>query len=156
MKRSGLWAACVMLLAGMGLLAIGPASAQKAVAGKTGGQCSLATLHGTYLFAYDGVQIKGRDHLPYAAAGYEVYHGNGTVTGVFSVSQNGKITRNLRLSGTYTVKADCTGTVTYPDIGAHYDQFVAPDGSMFTFLETNPGFVGSGSEFRGTAKRVGD
>jgi|tagenome__1003787_1003787.scaffolds.fasta_scaffold20865935_1 hypothetical protein len=155
MKRSGLWAACVMLLAGVGFLTVGPAT-EKAGAEKAMGQCSVATLRGTYLFAYDGIQIKGHDQLPYAAAGTEVYHGNGSVNGVFSVSQNGKITRNLRLSGTYTVKADCTGTVTYPEIGARYDEFVAPDGSMFTFLETNQGFVGAGSEFRGSAKRVGD
>jgi len=34
--------------------------------------------------------------------------------------------------------------------------FVAPDGSMFTFVETDPGVVFSGFELRGTAKRVGD
>jgi hypothetical protein len=34
--------------------------------------------------------------------------------------------------------------------------FIAPDGSMFTFVRTNPEFVSSGFELRGTAKRVGE
>jgi hypothetical protein len=56
----------------------------------------------------------------------------------------------------YTVTADCTGTSTYPDLNAHFDLFIALDGRMFTFLRTDPGFVASGFELRGTAKRVGD
>jgi hypothetical protein len=151
MNRRGRWAAGVVLLISLGVLTVGAGSADKAVA-----PCSVTTLRGTYLFAFDGVQVTGQDHRPFAAAGYEVYHGTGTVDGVFSVSEHGTITRNLRLSGTYTVNADCTGTVTYPEINAHYDEFMAPDGSLFTFLQTDPGSVGSGFELRGTAKRVGD
>src|SRR5215208_3791710 len=52
-------------------------------------------------------------------------------------------------------KANCTGTFTFTN-GTRYDQFIAPDGSMFTFVRTNPEFVTSGSELRGTAKRVGE
>ena len=60
------------------------------------------------------------------------------------------------VSATYTVKADCTGTVTYRD-GSQIDVFIAPDGSKFTFVQTKPSkLVGSGFEPRGTAKRVGD
>ena len=120
-------------------------------------KCSEATLHGTYLFALDGVDITGGDQVPYAAAGYEVYDGNGKVKGVSSQNFNGEVFRH-EFSGTYTVKADCTGTVTYPDgEPSRYDLFVAPDGSMFTFVGTNPPEqVTSGSELRGTAKRVGD
>jgi hypothetical protein len=85
-----------------------------------------------------------------------VYDGNGKVTGVQSANFNGEVTRNERFSGTYTVKADCTGTVTFAD-GTRYDQFIAPDGSMLTFVQTKPSeFVTAGFELRGSAKRVGE
>jgi hypothetical protein len=111
------------------------------------------TLHGTYLFADHGVDTTGKT---FAGVGYEVFDGNGNIEGVFSANFNGKITRNEPLSGTYTVKADCTSTATYAD-GTRYDQFIAPDGSMLTFVQTKPSeFVTSGFELRGSAKRVGE
>ena len=117
-----------------------------------GAKCSDATLDGTYLFAINGVDITGGDQIPYAGAGYEVFDGNGKVKGVSSGNTNGQTFRNDRFSGTYTVKADCTGTA-YGEL----DLFVAPDGSMFTFVQINPkSHVTSGFELQGTAKRVGD
>jgi hypothetical protein len=59
-------------------------------------------------------------------------------------------------SCTYTVNADCTGTATYSD-GTRYDQFIAPDGSILTFVLTKPSEgVTSAFELQVTAKRVGD
>jgi hypothetical protein len=79
-------------------------------------KCSVATLRGTYLFAFDGVEIKSNDEqVPFAIAGYAVFDGNGKEKGVASSNFNGKVTRNESVSATYTVKADCTGTVTYRD-----------------------------------------
>jgi hypothetical protein len=155
MKRRGLWAACMVLLVGLvGVLAIGAGNAQDEDASEA--KCSEATLDGTYLFANDGVEIKGNDQLPFALAGYDVYDGNGKVNTVFSRNVNGKITRNVSLSGTYTVKADCTGTLTFAD-GTRYDLFIAPDGSKFTFVQTKPSeLVTAAFELRGTAKRVGE
>jgi hypothetical protein len=117
-------------------------------------KCSEATLDGRYLFAFDGVFIEGNDQVPFAVAGYQVFDGNGNAPGVSSFSENGAITRNERIAGTYTVKADCTGTATVD--GNHYDMFIAPDGSMLTFVQTDPGAVASGFALRGAAKRVGD
>jgi hypothetical protein len=121
-----------------------------------GAKCSEATLDGTYLFAYDGFVIKGNDQVPFASSGYEVFDGNGHVKGVASTNVNGKVTRKEPFSGTYTVKADCTGTTTYTD-GTQFDLFIDPDGSMFTFVQTKPTeWVTAGFEQRATAKRVGD
>jgi hypothetical protein len=116
--------------------------------------CDVGTLRGTYLTAFDGVEIKGNDQLPFAFAGYDVFDGNGHVKTVVSINFNGQIIRKEHISGTYTVKADCTGT-TY--LGkSHADMFIAPDGSMLTFVQINPkADVSSGFELRGTAKRVG-
>jgi len=143
-----------MLLVGVvGVLAVGTGFANDEDAGA---KCSEATLHGTYLLAEDGVVITGKDQIPFAAAGYEVFDGNGNVKNVSSTNFNGEITHNESISATYTVKADCTGTIKYRT-GIQDDLFIAPDGSMFTFLHTKPpDVVTSGFELRGTAKRVGD
>src|SRR5215216_2900269 len=137
----------------LGVLALGTGFANDEKA--TGAKCSEATLHGTYLFAQNGVEIKGNDQRPFAIAGYDVFDGNGKVKGVASGNFNGQTFRKEPLSGTYSVKANCTGTFTFKD-GTRYDMFIAPDGSMFTFVRTNPEFVSSGFEQRGSAKRVGE
>jgi hypothetical protein len=138
----------------LGVLAAGVVYANNEDAGAK--KCSEATLHGTYLFAFDGVEIKGNDQVPFSIAGYAVFDGNGKEKGVASSNFNGEVTRNERVSATYTVKADCTGTVTFGD-GSQVDVFIAPDGSQFAFVQTKPSkLVGSGFEPRGTAKRVGD
>ncbi len=155
MKRRSLWAAGVVLLVVglVGVLAIGTGYAKDETEAV---KCSEATLDGTYLFAQNGVEIKGDEQRPFALAGYEVFDGNGKVKGVQSSNFNGEITRNERFSGTYSVNADCTGTVTYSD-GSRYDQFIAPDGSQLTFVQTHPKrLVTASFEPRGSAKRVGE
>ena len=155
MRRRGLWAAGVVLVVGLvGVLAIGTGYAKDENASRA--KCSEATLDGTYLFAADGVEIKGNEQLPFSYAGYEVFDGNGKVNQIFSANLNGKVTRNESISGTYSVKADCTSTATYAD-GTRFDQFIAPDGSELTFVGTHPKrLVTASFEPRGTAKRVGE
>jgi hypothetical protein len=157
MNRRGLWAACVVLILLVGAAALTTVGAGYAKDEDTAkAKCSEATLKGTYLFAYDGVEIKGDEQLPFAYAGYDVYDGSGKVKTVFSFNVNGKITRNESLSGTYSVKANCTGTLTFED-GTRFDQFIAPDGSKLTFVQSKPSeLVTAGVEQRGSAKRVGD
>ena len=156
MKRRGLWAAGVVLLVvGLaGVLAIGTGYAEDENASKA--KCSEATLHGTYLFADDGFVIKDNEKVPFAASGYEVYDGNGHTKGVVTTNVNGEITSKEPFSGTYSVKADCTGSSTYTD-GTHYDDYIAPDGSMLTYVQTKPSkLVSAGLEQQGSAKRVGE
>jgi hypothetical protein len=145
----------VILLVGVGVLVVGRGFANDENANDkdaSGAKCSEATLHGRYLFAYDGVE--GIKQLPLAVAGQQVFNGNGTQHGVASFNLNGKVVSNQRFSGTYSVRADCTGTITTD--GNESDMFIAPGGSMFTWVYTDPGLVASGPELRGTAKRVGD
>ena len=157
MTRRGLWAACVVLIllvaGAAALTAVGEGYAKDEDASRA--KCSEATLLGTYLFAFNGVEIQGNDEqVPFAFAGYAVFDGNGKEKGVASSNFNGEVTRNERVSATYTVKADCTGTVTFGD-GSQIDVFIAPDGSKFTFVQIKPSeLVGSGFQPRGTAKRV--
>ena len=156
MKRD--LAALLMVLGVVGLVGVlavraGYANDENASRAK----CSEATLEGTYPFAFNGVEIKGNnEQLPFAIAGYAVFDGNGKEKGVVSSNFNGEVTRKEPVSATYTVKANCTGTLTFAD-GSKIDLFIAPDGSMFTFVQTRPSEqVGSGFQPRGTAKRVGE
>jgi hypothetical protein len=156
MKRRSLWAAGVLLLvvglAGVLAMRTGYAEDENASMAK----CSEATLDGTYLFADNGFVIKDNEKVPFASSGYEVYDGNGHVKGVSTTNVNGKVSSKETFSGTYTVKADCTGSSTYTD-GTRYDDYIAPDGSMLTFVQTKPSnWVLAGDEHQVTAKRVGD
>jgi hypothetical protein len=158
MNRKGLWAgglALILLVVGAAALltTVGAGYAKDEDASRA--KCSEATLKGTYLFAQNGVEIKGDEQRPFAIAGYDVFDGNGEVKGLASANFNGQTFRNEPLPGTYSVKGDCTGTITFTN-GTRYDTFIAPDGSKFAFVRTNPEFVTSGFEQRGSAKRVGE
>jgi hypothetical protein len=159
MNRRGLWAGGVALIL---LVVVGAAALTTVGAGyaknedaSSRAKCSEATLEGTYLFAQNGVEIKGNDQRPFAIAGYDVFDGNGEVKGLASGNFNGETFRNESGSGRYSVKANCTGTFTFTN-GTRYDMFIAPDGSKFAFVRTNPEIVSAGFEVRGTAKRVGE
>ena len=49
-------------------------------------RCSEATLHGTYLFANDGLALRGNDRIPFANAGMDVYDGNGHIRSIYTLS----------------------------------------------------------------------
>src|SRR5215204_1941104 len=100
------------LLGVVGVLAVGVGYAKDENAASKA-KCSKATLDGTYLFAQNGVEIKGDEQRPFAIAGYDVFDGNGKVKGVASGNFNGQTFRKEPLSGTYSVKANCTGTFTF-------------------------------------------
>jgi hypothetical protein len=147
MRRRRSWILGVGLLVALGGVSLAGERAPQA--GDVLG-CSLATLRGTYIFAYEGFNIENGTPIPVAFAGQEVYDGDGTMTGVYSASTNGQITRNVPYTGTYTVNADCTGTLTTTEeIGTfHYDQFVGPTGDEFSWVATDPGIVAAGFERR--------
>jgi hypothetical protein len=113
--------------------------------------CSLATLHGTYNFATESVQVAEPGAGPFAYAGQIVYDGKGGVSEVYTISFNGTVSRRVRETGTYTVNPDCTGSEvdSSPAAGTqHYDEFLKPDGSQFAYIQTDPGVVSAGMVFR--------
>ena len=127
-----------------------------ALAAETGAaQCSAATLHGRYLFSYQGITVTGpeADRGPFAVAGFEVFDGKGNIRGFYTLSVNGKISKRVASTGTYTVQSNCIGSASYSD-GTHEDQYLAPDGSSFVFISVDRGTVATGFEPR--ARRVGD
>ena len=72
--------------------------------------CSLATLNGRYIFAYDGFNVMGptqADRVPFASAGHETYSGDGAVNGFSTTNSNGVVSA-AAYAGTYTVDPDCS------------------------------------------------
>ena len=166
MNRKGLWAGGVALIlvvvvgaTALLLTTVGAGYAKNEDASSRA-KCSVATLNGTYLFAQNGVEIKGNsEQRPFALAGHDVFDGDGGVKGVASGNFNGEVFRKDPFTGTYTVKANCTGTVTFRGVGGattHGDIFIAPDGSKFAFVGTDPESVGASIDSQVTAKRVGE
>ena len=102
--------------------------------------CSLRTLKGSYLFSASG-KDRGTD---FSFAGSERFDGNGTITTKQSVNGSSDI---IRITGTYNIASDCTGSSTYSD-DTHYNLFVSPDGSIFNYIQTDTGAIISGEEKR--------
>ena len=119
-----------------------------------GAGCSESTLKGNYVWAYDGFQVMGEtatQRIPLAYAGRDVWNGNGTMTGVGSGSVNGVPDGLVTTTGTYTLEADCTGALTQVDaLGntTHWDLFVLNNGALITYVQTDAGWVASGTEQR--------
>jgi hypothetical protein len=137
-----------MLLA-FGLLLWGAGHPEQAWSDKP---CSRRTLKGTYLYHCAGVRL-GDDGQPvhFAFAGKDHYNGDGTMSGVSSLSDNGAISRHVSYRGTYRVNPDCTGsfrTVDEHGVVVNADLFFGRDGEEVTFVLTDPGFVDSGVERR--------
>jgi hypothetical protein len=112
--------------------------------------CSAATLRGVYMFRASGYNIVNGVALPKAIIETIVFHGDGNVTTpAVSVSINGTILQPPQGNpGTYTVDADCTGTLTFAD-GPSFDLQVRPKGNIVHMLQTNPNTV-----MQGTSEKV--
>src|SRR5262245_21400333 len=117
------------------------------------GGCSLGTLKGRYVFAYDGFNVSGpgaTDRLPFAAAGHETYGGDGTVEGFTTTNANGVVSA-ATYSGSYTLAADCSGTTTLTDelgVTTHYAIVVQHNGLVVGYVGTDPNLVTAGYESR--------
>ena len=114
--------------------------------------CGLYTLRGSYLFATHGWSIVAGVAQPKAIVEGINFNGDGTLVSPFAtISLNGTIIRNGNTLGTYTVNADCTGTVTFTPAPS-FDIFVQPNGSQLWMIQTGPAAVPA--VFEGTVTRV--
>ncbi len=131
-----------VLLLGWGVLA-----GNSAVSGP---QCSVATLEGRYVFTGRGFiePIEpGVERLHY---GVFVFDGRGRMTGKQTSSRGGKIGREL-LEGSYTVGADCSGTLRFrhvdqpgsrtygPGVTISWDMYITQDGRTGHIMRTDEG-----------------
>ena len=104
-------------------------------------ECSVASLSGHYTYWLQGADEAGK---PYAEVGQETYDGAENVKSKVSASGSGAVEED---TGTYTVNADCSGTVAYAS-GAAYNIFVAPSGDSFVFSSSVSGVVQAGENTR--------
>src|SRR5262249_20869242 len=113
--------------------------------------CSLRTLKGTYAYHCSGVHLGNGQPVYVAFAGKDQYHGDGTMSGVYSFSENGALSHNISYTGTYTVNPDCTGSFTTVDetgVVVHADLFFGRDGEEVNFVLTDGGVVDAAVERR--------
>src|SRR4029453_5798420 len=108
------------------------------------GICGAHTLRGAYVFNPHGWNIGGGVAVPKAIGEGIDFNGDGTLVSPFATASiNGTIIRSSGGLGTYTVEADCTGTLTFPGPGISFDIFVHPgDGKQVWMIQTGPAVPG--------------
>lgn len=103
-----------------------------------------ATLHGTYIVSGTGTVI-GVGSL--TAVGLHTWDGHGNTVATYTASVDGNIYPGTTVTGSYSVKADCTGSLTESD-GSHYNFVVSPNGNRATWIRTDTGTAINGTETR--------
>jgi hypothetical protein len=145
--------ACVALAAGGTLALTGTASATPSATAGTKPSCSNTTLNGTYTFGYISWSISKGTSTPASEAGFDTFNGKGTGTGVITAVYNGVVAGiNTPDTSTYTIKADCIGTLVFHSGGSvyHFTVYVSPSGNSFSLINTDPGNAVAGTETRVT------
>jgi hypothetical protein len=109
----------VFVISLVSLLALGLVSRAQAE------RCSNASFKGSYGASCGGFV----GDSPLAVIGVLTADGNGNISGVETLSVNGVITSGVTLTGTYTVNADCTGSIetTAPDGAVTDHDFILDD-----------------------------
>jgi len=98
-------------------------------ASQAGTPCGLKTIKGSYIFYIQGY----RDNQPYASSGMLSFNGKGQVASATTRSTQPVSTPG---SGTYTLGADCQGTMSL-NSGNHYNLYTGPSGAKFTIVRTS-------------------
>ena len=149
MKRVGLLALGIGVLS-VGLLTVEQGYAEEKEHAKN---CTLATLEGRYLFALTGTLFPPAAGVTQesleARAGSRIFNGDGTGTTIATTSINGVVTAaDVHSDLSYTVNADCTGTLKVLSAGATQEIFIAPNGDAMTVIATDNGHVEAFSSWR--------
>jgi hypothetical protein len=119
----------------LALVAPSPIAAQE--------QCSVGTLNGQYVFTARGFIEAAEPGVQRVHFGLLKFDGAGKLSGKQSSSRGGKIGRE-KLEGTYTLEADCAGTITLgsvvrPGTQIHFDVYVTSDGKKGHMMRMDEG-----------------
>ena len=140
--------ALVSLVAAM---ALGTSATARAAA--DGQVCSVHMLRGLYLWTFDGYANLGGNLVPKAVMQGTRFNGDGTTINAFgTVNIGGTIIIDATGGvGTYTVAADCTGTLSITD-GPSFNMYVGPGAQTLWITQ----IVGAGATGLGvgTATRL--
>jgi hypothetical protein len=106
-------------------------------------QCTTRKLQGQYVFTGRGFIEAADPGVQRHHYGIFVFDGSGKFTGKQSSSRGGKIGRE-KLEGTYTLEADCSGTMTFgsyvnPGAQIHWDIYVNNDGTKGHMIRMDEG-----------------
>ena len=120
--------------------------------------CHSRVLRGTYAYSGSGVTKDGSaPGVVYVQAGMESFDGRGHMVGYGSSKTSANDdSSNKRYEGSYTVNADCTGTLTYEEDGSLLEEniYVSPDGSALRYLSRTKGQFWAGEETRISRKLI--
>src|SRR5437762_11045798 len=116
--------------------------------------CSVGTLKGTYVWTWDGYANFGGNLIPKSVMQGLRFNGDGTTYNPFgTVNIGGTIIIDATGGvGTYTVAADCTGTLLITGAPT-FNIYVGPGAQKVWTLETSPNPAGLGVSV-GTATRL--
>ena len=139
----------------VGILALGVAGLALADDDNNSKGCSLSSIQGLYLFSASGFNVIPGGMQPKAIV--ELFHlnGDGSLTGGAATANiNGTVIRTpAGGTGSYTVAADCTGTLNFgPPANFTYDFFIAPKGAYLVMNQTGGGQLPG--VLQGTADKV--
>ena len=113
--------------------------------------CDAHTLRGSYVFTAHGWNIVGGVAQPKAIVEGIDFNADGTLVSPYAtVSINGTIIRSSNTQGSYTLSADCTGTVSFTG-GASFDMSVDKKGDQLWMIQAGGALP---AVFEGTATRV--
>lgn len=106
--------------------------------------CTPKTLAGQYIFLGRGFIEPLAPTVQRVHSGVYIFDGIANVLGKETSSRGGNVAREQKLTGTYTLNADCTGSMTItslfdPKLSTHYDIFVTDDGKKANMIRTDPG-----------------
>src|SRR5690349_21371410 len=131
------------------VIAVGTSGAARAAA--DGQVCSVATLKGLYLSSWDGYANFGGSLVPKAVMEGKRFNGDGTFSNDFGTVNIGGTTiiNTGGLGGTYTVAADCTGTLSVGN-GPGLNMYVGPGAQKIWFTQIAGGLgVGTATRLPG-------
>jgi hypothetical protein len=151
---SSLASACALLCLAAAM-ALGPGTPATARAAADVQACSVGMLKGLYLWTFDGYQNVGGNLLPKAVMQGIRFNGDGTTFNPFgTVNIGGFIIIDATGGvGTYTVAADCTGTISITD-GPSFNIYVGPGAQQLWTTQLGGG-AGAGTGLGlGTATRL--
>jgi hypothetical protein len=103
--------------------------------------CTLASLSGTYMMTVNGSYasvVGGALSNQFAAAGQVTADGAGKLTGIITMSANGRVYRSVGMTGTYTASSSCTGSTRL--------NFTGVGGLPFDIVLNGTGFTGVDSD----------
>jgi len=114
--------------------------------------CSNATLTGRYATRGDGFVPGGpppAPFVPFATVSMMTFDGYGHLSNDVTTSTNGAINSSVN-PGTYTVDADCTGSMTItipaPPFQLTFNLVIADSGEEFNLIATTPSVVTVGGK----------